>query len=67
LLIPLILNNRAEFMTLPVMIASLVGDVFAFFNLTMAICLIVLAPTVILVLLLRRFVVQGLSAGAVKG
>jgi multiple sugar transport system permease protein len=67
LLIPLILNNRAEFMTLPVMIASLVGDVFVFFNLMMAICLIALAPTVILVLLLRRFVVQGLSAGAVKG
>src|ERR1051326_9143151 len=67
LLIPLILNNRAEFMTLPVMIASLVGDVFTFFNLLMAICLIALAPTVILVLLLRRFVVQGLSAGAVKG
>jgi multiple sugar transport system permease protein len=67
LLIPLILNNRAEFMTLPVMIASLVGDVFTFFNLLMAICLIALAPTVILVLLLRKFVVQGLSAGAVKG
>lgn len=54
-------------MTLPVMIASLVGDVFAFFNLSMAICVITLAPTVILVLLLRKFVVQGLSAGAVKG
>jgi multiple sugar transport system permease protein len=67
LLIPLILNNRAEFMTLPVMIASLVGDVFVFFNLMMAICLIALAPTVILVLLMRKFVVQGLSAGAVKG
>jgi multiple sugar transport system permease protein len=67
LLIPLILNNRAEFMTLPVMIASLVGDVFAFFNLTMAICLVALAPTVLLVLLLRKFVVQGLSAGALKG
>jgi multiple sugar transport system permease protein len=67
LLIPLILNNRAEFMTLPVMIASLVGDMFAFINLTMAICLITLAPTVILALLLRKFVVQGLSAGAVKG
>ena len=46
LLIPLILNNRAEFMTLPVMIASLVGDTFVFFNLLMAICLIALAPTV---------------------
>ncbi len=67
LLIPLILNNRAEFMTLPVMIASLVGDVFTFFNLMLAICLIALAPTVILVLVLRKFVVQGLSAGAVKG
>jgi hypothetical protein len=33
----------------------------------MAICLIALAPAVILVLLLRRFVVQGLSTGAVKG
>jgi multiple sugar transport system permease protein len=50
-------------MTLPVMIASLVGDVFAFFNLTMAICLIALTPTVILVLALRRFAVPGLSAG----
>ena len=67
LLIPLILNNRAEFMTLPVMMASLVGDMFTFFNLLMAICLIALAPTVILVLLLRKFVVEGLSAGAVKG
>jgi multiple sugar transport system permease protein len=67
LLIPLILNNRAEFMTLPVVIASLVGDVHVFFNLLMAICLLALAPSVILVLVLRRFVVEGLSAGAVKG
>jgi multiple sugar transport system permease protein len=67
LLIPLILNNRAEFMTLPVMIASLVGDVFVFFNLLMAICLVALLPTVIIVLVLRKFVVEGLSAGAVKG
>lgn len=67
LLIPLILNNRAEFMTLPVVIASLVGDVHVFFNLLMAICLIALAPSVLLVLLLRKFVVQGLTAGGVKG
>jgi len=67
LLIPLILNNRAEFMTLPVVIASLVGDVHVFFNLMMAICLLALAPSVILVLVLRRFVVEGLAAGAVKG
>lgn len=67
LLIPLILNNRAEFMTLPVVIASLVGDVHVFHNLMMAICLIAMAPSVLLVLLLRRFVVEGLSAGALKG
>ncbi len=67
LLIPLILNARPDFMTLPVVIASLVGDVFVFFNLMMAICLLALAPTVILVALLQKYVVQGLSAGAVKG
>jgi multiple sugar transport system permease protein len=67
LLIPLILNNRAEFMTLPVVIASLVGDVHVFFNLMMAICLLALTPSVLLVLLLRRFVVQGLAVGGVKG
>ena len=67
LLIPLILNNRAEFMTMPVVVASLVGDVHVFFNLMMALCLVAMAPSVILVLLLQKFVVQGLAAGAVKG
>jgi multiple sugar transport system permease protein len=67
LLIPLILNNRAEFMTLPVVIASLVGDVFVVFNLLMAICLVALLPSVLLVMLLRKFVVEGLTAGGVKG
>jgi multiple sugar transport system permease protein len=67
LLIPLILNSKTEFMTLPVVIASLVGDVHVFFNLMMAICLLALLPSVILVLLLQKYVVQGLSAGAVKG
>lgn len=67
LLIPMILNSRPEFMTLPVVIASLVGDVHVFFNLLMAICLLSLLPTVILVGLLKRYVVEGLSAGAVKG
>jgi multiple sugar transport system permease protein len=67
LLIPLILNARPDFMTLPVVIASLVGDLFVFFNLMMAICLLALAPTVVLVALLQRYIVEGLSAGAVKG
>jgi multiple sugar transport system permease protein len=67
LLIPLILNARPDFMTLPVVIASLVGDLFVFFNLMMAICLLALAPTVILVALLQKYIVEGLAAGAVKG
>lgn len=67
LLIPLILNSRTEYMTLPVVIASMVGDVHVFFNLMMAICLLALLPSVLLVLILQKFVVQGLSAGAVKG
>jgi multiple sugar transport system permease protein len=67
LLIPLILNSRTEFMTLPVVIASLVGDVHVFFNLMMAICLLALLPSVLLVLALQKFVVQGLQVGAVKG
>jgi len=67
LLIPLILNARPDFMTLPVVIASLVGDMFVFFSLMMAICLLALLPTVILVALLQKYVVEGLAAGAVKG
>ncbi|HEY2870309.1 MAG TPA: carbohydrate ABC transporter permease [Reyranella sp.] len=67
LLIPLILNARPDFMTLPVVIASLVGDVHVFFNLMMAICLLALLPTVVLVLLLQKYIVEGLAAGAVKG
>src|SRR5262245_35574411 len=61
------LNARPEFMTLPVVITSLVGDVHVFFNMMMAICLLALLPTVILVVLLQRYVVEGLAAGAVKG
>jgi multiple sugar transport system permease protein len=67
LLIPLILNSRTEFMTLPVVIASMVGDVHVFFNLMMAICLLAMLPSVILVLLLQKFVVAGLQIGGVKG
>ena len=67
LLIPLILNARPDFMTLPVVIASLVGDLYVFFNLMMAICLLALLPTVVLVALLQKYIVEGLAAGAVKG
>jgi len=41
--------------------------VHVFFNLMMAICLLALLPTVVLVMLLQKYIVEGLSAGAVKG
>ncbi len=67
LLIPLVLNNRPEALTLPMVMASLAGDVQVLFNITMAVAMLSLLPTVLLVLVLQRYVVQGLSAGAVKG
>ena len=67
LLIPLILLNKPEFMTLPVVLAGLVSDYFVFFTLMMAICLLGLLPTLLLVLGLQKYVVRGLVAGAVKG
>lgn len=67
LLIPLIIVNKPEFMTVPVILAGLVSDYFVFFTLMMAICLLGLLPTLVLVLALQKYVVQGLVAGAVKG
>lgn len=67
LLIPLIVVSRPEFMTLPVVLAGLVSDYFVFFTLMMAICLLGLLPTVVLVLVLQRYIVRGLVAGALKG
>jgi multiple sugar transport system permease protein len=66
LLIPLILVSRPELMTLPVVLAGLVSDYFVFFTLMMAICLLGLLPTLALVLLLRKYIVRGLVAGALK-
>jgi len=67
LLIPLIVVSRPEAMTVPVILAGLVSDYFVFFTLMMAICLLGLAPTLFLVLLLQKYVVRGLVAGALKG
>ena len=67
LVIPLIISTRPEVMTIPVLLASLVSDKFLFFTLMMAICLIALTPSVVLALLLRKYVVQGLISGALKG
>lgn len=67
LLIPLIVVSQPDAMTLPVIMAGLVSDYFVFFTLMMALCLLGLAPTLLLVLLLQKYVVRGLVAGALKG
>ena len=67
LLIPLVVASRPEAMTLPVILASLVSDFYVFYTLMMAISLLGLLPTVLLVLLLQRYVVRGLTSGALKG
>lgn len=67
LIIPLLVTTRPEVMTVPVVLAGLAGDRFVFFTLMMALCLIALLPSVLLALALRRYVVRGLTAGALKG
>ncbi len=67
LVIPLIISTRPEVMTIPVLLASLCSDKFLFFTIMMAICLIALTPSVVLALLLRKYVVQGLISGALNG
>lgn len=66
LLIPLILSSKQEFMTVPAILVSLIGDNAVFLGLLCACCLVALMPTVVMVLLLQKYVVSGLTAGAVK-
>ena len=67
LLIPLVINSKLEFMTLPMVLSSLIGDTNILFNVMMALALLALLPTMVLVLVMQKYVVQGLVTGAVKG
>ncbi|MGH2560195.1 MAG: carbohydrate ABC transporter permease [Thermomicrobiales bacterium] len=67
LLLPLVVITRPELTTVPIVLSSLVSDFWVFYTLMMAITLLALLPTVLLVLLLQRYVVSGLTSGAVKG
>jgi multiple sugar transport system permease protein len=66
-LIPLIVASKYEVFTVPVLIASLVTDFHVYFSLVCASILMGLLPSVALALLLQRYVVSGLTAGALKG
>jgi multiple sugar transport system permease protein len=67
LVIPLIIAPKQETMTIPVLLANLVTDYRILYTLMNAISLIGLIPTALLAILLRRYVVRGLIAGAIKG
>jgi multiple sugar transport system permease protein len=66
-LIPFIVASKREVFPVPVLIASLVSDFHTYFSLTCASILMGLLPSVVLALILQRFVVRGLVAGALKG
>lgn len=66
-LIPLIVTSNPEVMPVTVVIASLIGDFHVYFSLAAAAVIVGLLPTVILALLLQRYIVQGLVSGALKG
>ena len=67
LLLPLILGSTAEVMTLPVLISTMVSERGLSYSALNAAGLIAMIPTVVLVLILQRFIVKGLTGGAVKG
>lgn len=67
LVIPLIIAPKQEAMTIPVLLANMVTDYRILYTLMNAISLIGLIPTVLIAILMRRYVVRGLVAGAIKG
>ncbi len=66
LMIPLIISARPEATTVPVVVAALAADYTVFYTVAMAVSAVGLAPSVLLALALRRYVVHGLTAGALK-
>ncbi|NIM95973.1 MAG: ABC transporter permease subunit [Anaerolineales bacterium] len=67
LFIPLIVSPKTETMTLPLIMANLVRSYSVPYPSVMALCIIALIPTFFLALLLNKYVVRGLTAGALKG
>jgi len=67
LLVPLILMSRQDGMTLPVLISSFVTVRYLSYTLLNAAGLLALLPTLILALLVQRYIVRGLISGALAG
>lgn len=67
LLIPITLGSSKEVQTLPVLLGSFISDFSLQYSIINATAFLALTPTVVLALLLQKYVVAGLTAGAVKG
>lgn len=67
LLLPIIMTNKVEQMTLPVLISSFVTSKYLSYSVINAAGLLATVPVLFLAVLLQRYVVHGLTAGAVKG
>ena len=65
-LFALILSGPAS-KTLPVVIAGLTTDVGPLYGETSAAAVLVMLPNIVMTLLMQRYVVRGLTLGAVKG
>ena len=65
--IPFVVTSKADVMPVPVLIASLISDWHVYYTLASASVLLGVLPSVVLALLLQRYVVRGLTAGALKG
>ncbi|NLE75436.1 MAG: carbohydrate ABC transporter permease [Chloroflexi bacterium] len=66
-LIPLIVNTKQEFFPIPILLSNLITDYHVYYAVVCACILVGLLPSVILALILQRYVVRGLTAGALKG
>lgn len=67
LLTPLVILKTRTVTTLPVLLVSLMTDYQTYYTILCAASVFALLPTAVLALLLRRYVVSGLLAGAMKG
>jgi multiple sugar transport system permease protein len=61
------MTNRVEQMTLPVLISSFFTSKYLSYSVINAAGLLATIPALLLAALLQRYVVHGLTAGAVKG
>jgi multiple sugar transport system permease protein len=67
LLVPLILVSTQSGMTLPVLVSSFVTVRYLSYTVLNATGLLALVPTLVLALLVQRYIVRGLIAGALAG